>query len=86
MGIWAGEFGKRCAAFSAEEDAARFDVFARESVGIMPQRPSKKVKPQPGAKPEVVKGIAGADQASQERHREKTTKAILGKFQGRKSI
>jgi hypothetical protein len=52
----------------------------------MPQRPSKKVKVQPGAKPGIVKGLAGADQASQQRHREKTTKAILGKFQGRKSI
>jgi hypothetical protein len=52
----------------------------------MPQRPSKKVKVQPNAKPGVVKGLVAGDQASQQRHREKTTKAILGKFQGRKSI
>ena len=51
----------------------------------MPQRPSKKLKVQPGAKPGNVRP-AGADQASQQRHQDKTTKAILGKFQGRKSI
>ena len=52
----------------------------------MPQRPSKKAKAGSVQKPGIVKGLAGADQASQERHREKTTKALLGKFQGRKSI
>ena len=52
----------------------------------MPQRPSKKVKVQPATKAGIVKGIAGNDQASQQRHREKTAKMILGKFQGRKSI
>ena len=52
----------------------------------MPQRPSKKVKKQPAAKPGIVEGMAGADQSSQQRHREKTAKAILGKFQGRKSV
>jgi hypothetical protein len=52
----------------------------------MPQRPSKKPKAQPPAKPGAAAIAAGSDQASQQRHREKTTKAILGKFQGRKSI
>jgi len=52
----------------------------------MPQRPSKKAKAQPGAKPGIVQGLAGADQASQQRHQEKTAKAILGKYQGRKSV
>jgi hypothetical protein len=52
----------------------------------MPQRPSKKVKAAPPAKSNIVKGLAGGDQAAQQRHREKTTKMIIGKFQGRKSI
>jgi hypothetical protein len=52
----------------------------------MPQRPSKKVKAQPAAKPGVVRGQAEADQVEQQRHREKTARAIIGKFQGRKSI
>ena len=52
----------------------------------MPQRPSKKVRTQPKAKSDIVKGLVGGDQAAQQRHREKTTKAIIGKFQGRKSI
>lgn len=51
----------------------------------MPQRPSKKSKARPNAKP-GIKGLTEQDQASQQRHRDKTTKAILGKFQGRKSI
>ena len=51
----------------------------------MPQRPSKKARPQPAAK--AGPGQDGAtDQASQQRRRNQTTKAILGKFQGRKSI
>jgi hypothetical protein len=50
----------------------------------MPQRPSKKAKVRPNAKP----GTTGTetDQASQQRHREHSTKVILGKYQGRKSI
>ena len=52
----------------------------------MPSRPNKKPRTKPGTKPGIVEGLAGADQASQQRHREKTAKAILGKFQGRKSI
>jgi len=52
----------------------------------MPQRPSKKSKAQSGEKPGNAKRPAGADQASQQRHQDKTTKAILGKFQGRKSV
>lgn len=52
----------------------------------MPQRPSKKSKARPSAKPGVGQGLTDQDQASQQRHRDKTTKAILGKFQGRKSI
>lgn len=52
----------------------------------MPQRPSKKSKARPNAKPGIGKGLTEQDQASQQRHRDKTTKAILGKFQGRKSI
>ena len=51
----------------------------------MPQRPSKKVRPQPAAKAAPGQDGAG-DQASQQRHRSQTAKAILGKFQGRKSI
>jgi hypothetical protein len=52
----------------------------------MPPRPSKKVKTQPNAKPGAETGGAGKVQASQQRHWNETTKAILGKFQGRKSI
>jgi hypothetical protein len=52
----------------------------------MPQRPSKKVRTKPDAKSDIVKSLAGGDQAAQQRHREKTTKMIIGKFQGRKSI
>lgn len=52
----------------------------------MPQRPSKKPKVQPNAKASTGTGSVEGDQASQQRHREKTTKAIIGKFQGRKSI
>ncbi|MDR3401148.1 MAG: hypothetical protein P4L99_01520 [Chthoniobacter sp.] len=52
----------------------------------MPQRPSKKVKKQPNAKNDVVKGLVGGDQAAQQRHREKVTQTIIGKYQGRKSI
>ena len=52
----------------------------------MPSRPNKKSRPKPGTKPGIVEGLAGGDQASQQRHREKTARAILGKFQGRKSI
>jgi hypothetical protein len=52
----------------------------------MPSRPSKKAKLQPPAKPGAsLEGTAG-QQASQQRYRERNTKAILGKFQGRKSI
>jgi hypothetical protein len=49
----------------------------------MPQRPSKKAKAQPTTKP--VQG-AEADQKSQQRHQEKTARAILARFQGRTSI
>ncbi|MEP6669152.1 MAG: hypothetical protein ABJF10_08370 [Chthoniobacter sp.] len=52
----------------------------------MPQRPSKKVKRQPNAKSDIVKGLAGGDQAAQQRHREKVAQTILGRYQGRKSI
>jgi hypothetical protein len=52
----------------------------------MPPRPSKKAKVQPSAKTGPGKSDAAADQATQQRHREKTAKMILGKFQGRKSI
>jgi len=50
----------------------------------MPQRPSKKAKVRPNAKP-------GADdpektRAEQQRARDERTKTILGRFQGRKSI
>ncbi|MEI9895142.1 MAG: hypothetical protein WDN28_14945 [Chthoniobacter sp.] len=52
----------------------------------MPPRPSKKVRKQPNAKDDVVKGLVGGDQAAQQRHREKVNKTILGRYQGRKSI
>ena len=52
----------------------------------MPQRPSKKPKVRPGSKAGAAPDADGTVQASQQRHREKTTKMILGKFQGRKSI
>lgn len=52
----------------------------------MPQRPSKKVKVQPGSKSQIEKGLVGGDKDSQQKHREKQAKMILGKFQGRKSI
>ncbi len=52
----------------------------------MPQRPSKKVKVQPNAKTGPVKGGPGADRAAQKRYEQETSKAIIGKFQGRKSI
>ena len=51
----------------------------------MPQRPSKKAKTQSVRKPGVV-DAAGRIQGSQQRQRDETTKAILAKFQGRKSI
>ena len=52
----------------------------------MPQRPSKKVRVQPNAKPGAAPTGTGAMQASQQRRLEGATKAILGKFQGRKSV
>jgi len=52
----------------------------------MPPRPSKKVKTQLNAKPGPIKGGPGADRASQKRYEQETAKAIIGKFQGRKSI
>jgi hypothetical protein len=52
----------------------------------MPSRPSKKVKVQPNAKPGAETTGTSEVQSSQQRHRNFTTKAILGKFQGRKSI
>jgi len=52
----------------------------------MPHRPSKKPKVRPGPKPGPGKDITFADKASQLRHQHNSTKAILGKFQGRKSI
>jgi hypothetical protein len=52
----------------------------------MPQRPSKKIRKQPGAKTDIVQGHAGGDQAAQLRYGDKTARAIIGKFQGRKSI
>jgi hypothetical protein len=52
----------------------------------MPSRPSKKVRASTSAKPGAVPGAAENDRASQQRRRDLTTKAILGKFQGRKSI
>ena len=51
----------------------------------MPQRPSKKLKSRPARKPGAVDG-AGGIQGTQQRQRDDTTKAILAKFQGRKSI
>ena len=51
----------------------------------MPQRPSKKVKKQPAPKPGAP-DAAAPPQGSQQRHRNETTKSILAKFQGRKSI
>jgi hypothetical protein len=52
----------------------------------MPKRPSKAK----AAKSAPAKGTHSAnlpsDQRSQERHRQFTTRATLGKFQGRKSI
>jgi hypothetical protein len=52
----------------------------------MPQRPSKKPKAKPTTKADIVKGLAGSDQASQQRHQDKAARTILGKYQGRKSI
>lgn len=51
----------------------------------MPQRPSKKVRKQPAAKP-GAQDAAAPPQGSQQRHLHETTKSILAKFQGRKSI
>jgi hypothetical protein len=52
----------------------------------MPQRPSKKAKVQPNAKSGPGKGGTDTDRAAQKRYEEKTARAIIGKFQGRKSI
>jgi hypothetical protein len=52
----------------------------------MPQRPSKKAKANAKAKSDIVQGIRGGDQASQQRHQDKAARHILGKYQGRKSI
>jgi len=52
----------------------------------MPQRPSKKAKAKPNAKPDIVKGLVGGDQAAQQRHQDKAARTIIGKYQGRKSI
>ena len=51
----------------------------------MPQRPSKKVKSKPAKTPRAADG-AGGIQGTQQRQRDDVTKAILAKFQGRKSI
>jgi hypothetical protein len=51
----------------------------------MPQRPSKKVKPQRGGKPGAAPD-SERDQATQRRQSDATAKAVIGKFQGRKSI
>jgi hypothetical protein len=53
---------------------------------FMPQRPSKKSKARPTAKPGIGQTVAGDDQKSQQRHEEKTARAIIGRFQGRTSI
>jgi hypothetical protein len=52
----------------------------------MPKRPSKKAKAAPAAKSDIVKGQAGGDRAAQQRYGDKAARAIIGKFQGRKSI
>ncbi len=52
----------------------------------MPHRPSKKPKVRPGQNAGPTPEQMRADKASQQRHMNMTTKAILGKFQGRKSI
>jgi hypothetical protein len=52
----------------------------------MPQRPSKKPKTQPAPKAGAQDKNAGKVHGSRQRHTTETTKAILGKFQGRKSI
>jgi hypothetical protein len=52
----------------------------------MPQRPSKKPKRQSTAKNDIVKGMTGGDQESQQRHQDKAARTIIGKYQGRKSI
>ncbi len=53
------------------------------TVLLMPKRPSKKTKePNPTGKP----GQANSDQRAQQGRRDLDAKAILGKFQGRKSV
>lgn len=52
----------------------------------MPQRPSKKVKTQSAAKPGAVKDGGRSDHGSQQRRGDDTARAILAKFQGKKSI
>jgi hypothetical protein len=50
----------------------------------MPQRPSKKKAPNATGKPGTPK--SGDPRTADEHRRDHTTKAILNKFQGRKSI
>jgi hypothetical protein len=52
----------------------------------MPQRPSKKIKAQSAAKPGTLKAGEKSDHGSQQRRGDGTTRAILAKFQGKKSI
>ena len=52
----------------------------------MPQRPSKKVKTQPATKPGAVKDGGRSDHGSQQRRGDDAARAILAKFQGKKSI
>jgi hypothetical protein len=51
----------------------------------MPARPSKR-KPAPPVKPQAAQGAMPGNRRADERRRELTARATLGKFQGRKSI
>ncbi len=51
----------------------------------MPPRPSKKPKVNANAKTPSGEQLQ-ADQVANQKHRDISTKSILGKFQGRKSI
>ena len=52
----------------------------------MPQRPSRKKKPASSGKAQPQDIQAQEDRLKAEQHRERTIRATIGKFQGRKSI
>ena len=53
---------------------------------FMANRPSKKPKTNTGGKPGMAPGTAASDERAQKQREDGTTKSIMARFQGRKSI